>query len=89
MKTGIHLPDVVCREVERAAFILGMTPNQFYAEAIDEHLRRYARKSGTGDYEPPWMAAFGALSDLASENKHVLEMIDAEFEESPAGDGDG
>lgn len=89
MKVRIDLPGVTCREAERAASALGMTPNQFYAEAIDDHLRRYAPKSGTGDFEPPWMAAFGALSDLASENKHVLEMIEAEFEESPAGDGDG
>lgn len=89
MKVRIDLPDVVCREVERAAFILSMTPNQFYAEAIDEHLRCYARKCGTGDYGSPWMAGFGALSDLASENKTVLEMIEAEFEESPAREGDG
>lgn len=89
MKIRVDLPDVVCREVETAAFILGMTPNQCYAEAIDEHLRRYARKCGTGDHEPPWMAGFGVLSDLASENKLVLEMIEAEFEDSCTGDGIG
>ena len=89
MKIRVDLPDVVCREVERAALVLGMTPNQFYAGAIDEHLRRYARKCGTGDYEPPWMAGFGVLSDLASENKFVLEMIKAEFEDSSTGNGIG
>ncbi len=80
MKIEIHLPDSVCREVESAAFILGMTPNQFYAEAIDVHVRRYALESGTGDVDRPWMTGFGALSDLASENKLVLKMIEAEFE---------
>ena len=30
--------------------------------------------------EPPWMAGFGALADLAGENRRVLELIEEEFE---------
>ena len=89
MTIKIDLPDVVFREAESAASALGMTPNQFCAEAIEEHLRRYVPDSETVNFEPPWMTGFGALSGLASENKLVLEMIEAEFEGSPAGDGNG
>ena len=89
MKIKIDLPDVIIREAETAASALGMTPNQFCAKAIEEHLRRYAPESETVDFEPSWMTGFGALSDLASENKLVLEMIEAEFGGSPAGYGNG
>ena len=89
MKIKIDLPDVILREAETAASALGVTPSQFCAEAIDEHLRRYAPEPETVNFEPPWMIGFGALSDLASENKLVLETIEAEFEGSPAGDGNG
>ena len=33
-----------------------------------------------GSDEPPWMAGFGALSDLSDENRRVLEAIEMEFE---------
>ena len=89
MNITIDLPDVIFHEAEIAASVLGMTPSQFCAEAIEEHLRRYAPESETVNFEPPWMTGFGALSDLASENKLVLERIEAEFEGSPAGDGNG
>ena len=34
----------------------------------------------TGGEEPPWMAGFGALSDISGENRRVLEAIEMEFE---------
>ena len=89
MKIKIDLPDVIFREAESAASALGMTTNEFYAEAIEEHLRRYAPESETVNFEPPWMTGFGVLSDLASENKLVLETIKAEFEGGSVGDGNG
>ena len=89
MNIKIDLPEVIFREAESAASALGMTPNQFCAEAIEEHLRRYAPESETVDFEPPWMTGFGALSNLASENKLVLETIKAEFGGNPAGYGNG
>ena len=36
--------------------------------------------------EAPWMAGFGKLSDLSSENRRVAEMIEDEFERLELGD---
>ena len=36
-------------------------------------------RSSDGE-EPPWMTGFGALSDLADENRLVLDAIEEEFE---------
>ena len=41
------------------------------------------RRSGgnsAGGGDAPWMAGFGALSDLADENRRVLESIEKEHE---------
>ena len=35
---------------------------------------------GGGADEPPWMAGFGALSDLADESRRILDIIENEFE---------
>ena len=38
------------------------------------------------EQEAPWMAGFGKLSDLSSENRRVAEMIEDEFERLEPGD---
>ena len=43
-------------------------------------LRLNAGATTTASLEAPWMAGFGALSDLSSENRRVLATIEAEFE---------
>lgn len=79
MKTTIDLPDVTFRQAKTAAAAHGMTLKQFFTEALEDRLRRCGLASGNG-VEPPWMAGFGALSDLADENRRVLETIEREFE---------
>ncbi len=32
------------------------------------------------EVEPPWMAGFGKLSDLSSENRRIEKLIEDEFE---------
>ena len=80
MKTTIELPDVTFRQAKTAAAAHGMTLKQFFTEALEQRLRRCALESGNGGVEPPWMAGFGALRDLAGENRRVLEVIEEEFE---------
>ena len=58
----------------------GLTLRQLFTEALEEELRRCARHAARAEDEPPWMAGFGALSDLADENPRVLAAIEAEFE---------
>ena len=45
-----------------------------------------ARGKAAGNTEPPWMAGFGALSDLSDENRRILDAIEEEFEQLPAED---
>ena len=80
VKTMIDLPDVTFRQAKVAAAAYGMTLEQFFAEALEERLRRRGLGSGTDGVEPPWMAGLGELSDLADENRHVLKIIEEEFE---------
>ena len=53
---------------------------------LKEHLRDLHHDlsagvvSGIRKVEPPWMAGFGVLSDLADENRRVLDAIEEEFE---------
>ena len=55
-----------------------MTLKRFLTEALAEPLRR--RAAETVVVEPRWMAGFGALSDIADESRHVLDLIEEEFE---------
>ena len=76
MKTTIDLPGETLRAAKVVAAGRGVTLRQWFTEALEEKLRR-----GAVDLrEAPWMAGFGALSDLASENRRVLATIEAEFE---------
>lgn len=53
---------------------------------LKEHLRDLHHDlsagvvSGIRKVEPPWMAGFGVLADLADENRRVLAAIEEEFE---------
>lgn len=80
MKTTIELPDATFRRAKTLAIARGVTLKRFFTEALDEHLRRCTGESRAGEKDAPWMVGFGALSDLAEENRHVLAVIEQEFE---------
>ena len=80
MKTTIELPDVVFRQAKALAAARGVTLRRLFTEALEEQLRRSARANRSGNADPPWMAGFGALSDLSDENRRVLDSIEEEFE---------
>ena len=75
MKTTIELPEATFRQAKALAAGRGMTLKRFFTEALEEQLRRCS-----GNTETPWMAGFGALSDLSVENRRVLAVIEQEFE---------
>lgn len=80
MKTTVDLPDATFRQAKSVAAARGMTLKQrFLTEALEERLRRCAAEIG-GVVEPPWMDGFGVLSDIADESRHVLDLIEDEFE---------
>ncbi len=80
MKTTIELPDVMFRQAKALAAARGITLRRFFTEALEQQLRRCTSENRTGNAEPPWMAGFGALSDLSDENRRVLKAIEEEFE---------
>ena len=79
MKTTIELPDPALQQARALAAAQGRTLKQFFTEALEEKLQRSTGQPATHDTDPPWMAGFGALSDLASENRRVLDAIEEEF----------
>ena len=86
MKTTVELPDTLFRQSKALAAARGVTLRRFFTEALEEKLRRSAEVGSAANEEPPWMAGFGALSDLADENRRVLEAIEMEFEKLPPED---
>ena len=87
MKTTIELPNAKFRQAKILAIARGVTLKRFFTEALDEHLRRCNGKLGAGKAEAPWMAGFGALLDLADENRRILGVIKQEFETVAPEDG--
>ena len=81
MKTTVELPDAMFRRAKALAAAHGMTLKRFFTEALEEQLRRYSSET-----DAPWMAGFGALSDLSDENRRVLDIIEQEFETLPQED---
>ncbi len=79
MKIAIELPDATFRQAKALVAARGTTLQQFFIDALHEELRRRARENA-GEQEPPWMAGFGALSDLSSEHRRVNAAIEQEFE---------
>ena len=80
MKTTIDLPDTMFRQAKALAAARGVTLRRLFTEALEEQLRRCAGGNQVSDRQPPWMAGFGALSDLADEHRRVLGVIEEEFE---------
>lgn len=80
MKTTVELPDPLFRRAKMLAAAQGISLKHFFTEAVEDRLRRNTGEKGTGDGAPAWMAGFGALADLAEENRRILETIEAEFE---------
>ena len=82
MKTTVELPDALFRQAKAVASARGTTLKLFFTEAVEEQLRRSSKGNGrvrtSGD--PPWMAGFGALADLADETDRILKLIEEEFE---------
>ena len=79
MKTTVEVPDPTFRRAKVLAAGYGMTLKQFFTEALEEKLRRCANTSVHAK-DAPWMAGFGALSDLSDENERLLGVIEEEFE---------
>ena len=57
-----------------------MTLKRFFAEALEEKLRRCASARSNDKEEAPWMTGFGVLADLSNEHRRVLGVIEEEFE---------
>ena len=75
MKTTVELLDAVFRQAKELMASRGMILKRFFTKGVREHIRRR-----TGRIDAPWMAGFGALSDLSDENRRILEIIREEFE---------
>lgn len=80
MKTTIEIPDAMFRQAKALAAARGVTLRRLFTEALEDRLRRHTHRERTGNAEPPWMAGFGALSDLSDENRRILDVIGEEFE---------
>ena len=80
MKTTIELPDSMFRQAKALSAARGITLKRFFSEALEEKLGRCAEDRNATNEKPPWMAGFGALSDIRDENRRVLELIEDEFE---------
>ncbi len=80
MKTTIDLPELTFRQAKTLAADRGVTLKQFFTEALEEKVRRCAQVASEREKRAPWMAGFGELSDLSSENRHILAAIEEEFE---------
>ena len=80
MKTTIEPPDATFRRAKAIAANRGITLRQFFTTALEEQIRRYTQETQACESEAPWMAGFGALSDLSGENRRILELIEEEFE---------
>ena len=80
MKTTIEIPDGMFRRAKALAAARGVTLKRLFAEALEDQLRRGTRARPADNVEPPWMAGFGALTDLSDENRRILDAIEDEFE---------
>ena len=86
MKTTIELPDATFRQAKAVAASRGITLKQFFTDALDDKLRHYGVGDDDAAQQAPWMAGFGELSDLASENRRIAAVIADEFETLEPGD---
>jgi len=77
--TTIDLPEAVPARAQAVAANRGMSIDDVVAKALEEHLRRWMDAPRGQGSEPPWMADFGELADLADENRRVLALVEEEF----------
>ena len=81
MKTTIELPEATFRQVKALAASRGVSMKSLYTEALEEHLAKRLIEFQSDELRTaPWMAGFGALSDLKVENRRILNLIEEEFE---------
>lgn len=80
MRTTVDLPDAMLEKARALAASRSMSLKHLMAEALEEHLRRCEDTPAVRGREPPWMAGFGELADLADENRRILSLIEEEFE---------
>jgi hypothetical protein len=78
-KTTVELPDPLLREAKVASAQDGISLKEFFAEAVRERLRRRQGATSGGEFNPPWMQAFGGLRDLKHETRRIQKIIDKEF----------
>lgn len=78
-KTTVELPDPLLRQIKVASAQDGISLKQFFAEAARERLRQRHGTAGAGEFNPPWMQAFGGLRDLKQETRRIQRIIDKEF----------
>lgn len=78
MKTTLDLPDETFRQAKARAALRGIPMRQFVTEALEEKIRGESLK-GAPVSSPPWMRGFGALADLAEENRRIDGLIAEEF----------
>lgn len=80
MKTTLEIPDHIFRKAKATAALRGISLRQLFTEALTEKIS--SRKTpGNDDTPPPWMAGFGALSDLQEENQRINSLIEEEFDQ--------
>jgi len=80
MKTTIEIPEATFRQAKTFAAAQGITLKQLITEALERRLKRAVEAADGVRDAPPWMAGYGALSDLADENSRILDLIEEEFE---------
>lgn len=80
MKTTVDLPESTFRQAKTLAADRGVTLKQFFTEALEEKVRLCASPVSGREKKTPWMAGFGVLSDLSSENRRIADVIETEFE---------
>jgi hypothetical protein len=73
VKTTLEIPDYFYRKLKVAAAQQGKSVRQFVNEAIAEKMWKGPKAAQT---DPPWMKAFGGLSDLREETRRIQRFID-------------
>ena len=79
MRIAIEFPYSLFRRVKALIARRGGALKRFFIETLKGQLRRGTMEARVRDAEPPWMAGFGALSDLGDDHRHIREAIEDEF----------
>lgn len=80
MKTTLEIPDHIFRKAKAIAALRGIPLRQLFTEALTEKISP-CKTPCNDDTPPPWMAGFGALSDLQEENQRINSLIEEEFDQ--------